>query len=339
MNLDEIQGAQRVAAFLLSLDTQEATRLIGTLAEDVVADVARAMVDLDPELSEPGRAEELRRELAVHANRPKTVRPCDTGELQDLLSAGLGPTKSAPVIEDVYERRVQERPFLELESASPAALAAVLGSESAAVCALVLAHVSPSLAAGVLQALDDEAALDVVRRMAFLKPPGFQVLREIAGTLTARLEAQGDGGGSGDGGARLKTIAELLNFSDAEMEKNVIEAIQEDDAEMADALREYMFTWEDIGTIDKRAMQKILGAVDTKTLSMALKGCSEPVEENVMSNLSQRVREMVKEERDLVGAVPLSEVIAARDEIMRSVRALIESGEFKPSRGGEELVE
>ena len=86
-------------------------------------------------------------------------------------------------------------------------------------------------------------------------------------------------------------------------------------------------------------MQKILGAVDTKTLSMALKGCSEPVEENVMSNLSQRVREMVKEERDLIGAVPLSDVITARDEIMRSVRALIESGEFKPSRGGEELVE
>jgi len=47
---------------------------------------------------------------------------------------------------------------------------------------------------------------------------------------------------------------------------------------------------------------------------------------------------MVREERELIGAVPLSEVLAGREEVMRGVRALIESGEFRPTRGGDDLV-
>ena len=85
-------------------------------------------------------------------------------------------------------------------------------------------------------------------------------------------------------------------------------------------------------------MQKILGTVDTKTLSVALKGCTPEVEENVLGNLSSRVREMVSEERELAGPVPMSEVKSARDEVLRNIRAMIEAGEFKPTRGGDELV-
>ena len=102
--------------------------------------------------------------------------------------------------------------------------------------------------------------------------------------------------------------------------------------------REQLFTWEDIGTLNRRAMTKILGTVDTKTLSVALKGCSQAVEQNILSNLSSRVRDMVIEERELAGAMPIADVKLARDEILKNIRALIESGEFRPSRGGDALV-
>ena len=86
-------------------------------------------------------------------------------------------------------------------------------------------------------------------------------------------------------------------------------------------------------------MQKILSAVDTRTLSLSLKGCSPEVEANIMANLSSRVRAMVLDEKDLAGLVPLSEVIEARNEIMLAVRGLMDSGEFNPARTGEEMVE
>jgi flagellar motor switch protein FliG len=86
-------------------------------------------------------------------------------------------------------------------------------------------------------------------------------------------------------------------------------------------------------------MTKILGTVDTKTLSVALKGCSRAVEQNILGNLSSRVRDMVAEERELAGPLPLADVKIAREEVLKSIRALIEAGEFRPNRGGDELVE
>ena len=79
--------------------------------------------------------------------------------------------------------------------------------------------------------------------------------------------------------------------------------------------------------------------MDTKTLSVALKGASPEVEKNVLDNLSSRVKEMVSEEREIAGPLPMSDVEAAREEIMLSIRALIEAGEFRPTRGSDALVE
>jgi len=95
---------------------------------------------------------------------------------------------------------------------------------------------------------------------------------------------------------------------------------------------------EALAELDKRAMQKVLASVDTKTLSISLKGSSARVEENIMANLSSRVREMVKDERDLAGAMSLKEVGLARGEVLKAVRGLMESGEFRPARAGDELV-
>ena len=62
------------------------------------------------------------------------------------------------------------------------------------------------------------------------------------------------------------------------------------------------------------------------------------VEDNIMANLSSRVKEMVLDERDLAGALPMTEVLQMRGEVMKAVRGLMESGEFRPARAGEDLV-
>ncbi|MEM7309983.1 MAG: FliG C-terminal domain-containing protein [Planctomycetota bacterium] len=339
MSDDNILGPQRVAAFLLSLDADTAKSVIGHLAPDVVEHVSRAMIELPDQLTEPGKADELHRELALSASGPKAVQACSEGELSSLLVGALGEEKAGEVLTAIRERQLLERPFLAVEQADPFAVGKLLTRESPAVAAVVIAHLTPSFSAAALPAFEDEQALEVIRLMASLTPPPFEVLLRIADRLADQLEESAGGPPPLDDAARLKTIAELLSNSAPEMEKSVIDAIQADNEDMANELRESLFNWEDIGTIDQRSMQKILGAVDTKTLAMSLKGSSKEVEENVMSNLSARVADMVKEEREMTGAVPMSEVLVSRDEVMRSVRALIDSGEFKPTRGGDDLVE
>jgi flagellar motor switch protein FliG len=333
-----IAGPQRVAAFLLSLEPEAAAPILKSLKEDVLAEVARAMVELDPRLSEPGAVERLYRDVALSLHGQKLVRSCDAGELGRILATSLGKAKGDAVLAEIQVRRLKERPFLALEEHAVHRIARVLQEESPAVAALVLAHLAPMQSAEILQLFEKEAATAVVKRMATLVPPGEPVLRTIAADLSERLESlakKGDEQGPLD---RLRSIASLLNSSAPELEKDVIEAIAADDSDMAGQLRDFMFTWEDIASVNKRAMQKILGTVDTKTLSIALKACTAEVEANILGSLSTRVRDMVNEERELAGPQPMPEVQNARGEIMNGIRALIESGEFRPSRGGENLV-
>lgn len=335
--LASIHGYQRVAAFLLSLEPTQASAILKGMAPDVVTRVAQAMIDLDPRLAQQGVVGELVRELARGLNGPRAVSAVDQEHLKKLLGEAFG-KQSDELMRQVQERRLASRPFLELERRTPGELARLLREESTAVAALVLAHLEPTQTALVLKLFPPDAALEVVNRMVQLAPPSPVLVRSIANDLAQRVAAAPLPAPGSDPAKRLQSVAQILNNSAPEMEKKVIEALAQSDEKLAGELREQLFTWEDIGTLNRRAMTKILGTVDTKTLSVALKGCSQAVEQNILGNLSSRVREMVLEERELAGPMALADVKLARDELLKNIRALIESGEFRPSRGGDALV-
>ena len=337
-DLGNIQGYQRVAAFLLSLEPPVASSLLKGMGADVAAKVAQAMVDLDPRLTAQGVVDDLVKELARGLNRPRQVAACDSDHLKKLLGEAFG-KQADELLRSIHEKRLANRPFLEVERHGPVEIARVLRDESAAVIALVLTHFEPGKTAQVLKNLPDGLALEAVQRMVALEPPAPALVRGVASDLAQRLASAPLPSAGSDPTRRLQSVAQILNNSAPEMEKKVMEALAQSDEKIANDLREQLFTWTDIGTLNRRAMTKILGTVDTKTLAVALKGCTAAVEQNILSNLSSRVRDMVIEERELAGPMSLPDVKAARDEILKNIRALIESGEFRPSRGGDELVE
>lgn len=332
-----LSGPHKVAAFLLSLEKEDGARVMRHLNPEVVPAVAAAMTELDPGLCTPDAIQELVDDLARTAFG-RGVRPQDDYELRDILESSFGAEEAERVISGIHARRRTEQPFAFIEHANPAVVARLLLEESAAVVAVVLSHISPSVSAEVLGAFDDARALEVVKRMTSISPPSTATLLDLAEDLTDRLTTAAAQPPPPDLQESLKSIAELLTFSGPDIEKAVLEGLEEQSEQLADQVREFMFTWEDLATIEKRAMQKILASVDTQTLSMSLKASSAAVEQSILGNLSERVREMVADERELIGAVPLSDVLVARNEIMTAVRGLMEAGEFSPARAGEDLV-
>lgn len=331
-------GRARVAAFLLSLGSEAAAAVLKHMREDVLAEVARAMLELDPKATSREAVESLYRKIALELNGRREVRPWTSDELSKALTSGLGKARADATLQEVHKKRRKERPFIAVESHPPSRIARALQQESPAVAALVLSNLPAQTAAEVLRDFPSEAAVEIVRRMTVLATPSESVIQAIAHEISESLDALALLSPERDRGKHLKSIADILNNAPPALEKGVFEKVSADDAPMAEQLREFMFTWEDIAGVNKRAMQKILGTVDTKTLSIALKGCTSAVEANIFGSLSSRVRDMVAEERELAGAQPMSEVQNARKEIMKAIRALIESGEFRPSRGGETLV-
>jgi flagellar motor switch protein FliG len=337
--IHEMTGAQRAAAFLLSLDKEAAANVIKHIDERVIVEIVEAMARLEAPMGAPETVRKLDKELIRSIRKPRGARIRSDDELKTMLEQTLGGAQAAKLFAKIQQRLLHERPFISLEKEPPENIAKVLGEESDVVASLVLAHLDPSLSADVLGLLPPERAVRLVRAMASLVPPGWDTLVMIAQDLMRRLVELAAAPSARDPQVQLKSIAEMLNYSRPEVEQSILEGIDNDDAEMAATLREFLFTWDDLADLDKRAMQKVLASIDLHTLSISLKGAHPAVEENVLANLSQRVRDMIREEREAAGAMPMVEVQAARAEVMRAVRGLMESGEFRPARAGDELVD
>jgi flagellar motor switch protein FliG len=74
------------------------------------------------------------------------------------------------------------------------------------------------------------------------------------------------------------------------------------------------------------ALKEMLGKVDRKTLTVALKGTSEQLKVHILQLMSQRGAEMLKEDMEALGPIKIKEVEAAQQQIIAVIRQLEADG-------------
>lgn len=335
-----ITGARRVAALLLELDQASAAALLKTLAPDVLPRVADAMNAIESEGPDAEVRTQIWRDLVREIGNARVEHPRarDEDELARFLESGVGKERATAVLAEMRERRRLERPFVAVESSAPEHIARALEPESTAVRALVLGNLPPKLSAAVMSLIDEEESLRVVRRLAKQGVTRRETLDLVAKKVAAEVERLAAEPKKPQAQDRMRSIADILNRADKELGRSVLAGLEESDKPVAEGIREMMFTWNDLAKLDRRAMQKVLSTVETGKLALALKGGPAEVEENVLANLSARVRDMVNEERELLGARPRAEVDAARADLMKGIRSLVEGGELSTQSSTEGLV-
>jgi len=136
----------------------------------------------------------------------------------------------------------------------------------------------------------------------------------------------------------VQSLVNILNQVDRTTEKNITEGLEREDMELADKVKESMFVFEDIITINDVEIQRILREVDNKELCMALKGTSEQVIETISRNLSKRAAATLKEDMEFLGPVRLMDVEKAQQKIVALIRRLDEAGEITIVRGGDDAL-
>src|SRR5208283_841756 len=117
--------------------------------------------------------------------------------------------------------------------------------------------------------------------------------------------------------AGFKGAADLLNQLEPIASKGILENIEKDDPKMALAIRNLMFTFEDL-----------LGQLDKKTLALALRGANEELKNLVFKSMSSRAVDMLKEDMEVLGAVRAKDVHAAQREIVDVARRLETEGKI-----------
>ena len=213
-----------------------------------------------------------------------------------------------------------------LRNTDPKQLAALLEKEHAQTIALVLAHLEPQHASPILSKLPSELQIDVVKRIAQLQNFSPDAAETISNVLNQKLKQGGSEKKAGP--ARPDTVPGLMNQLEPATSRAILEAIEKDNAELAGSIRNLMFTFEDLIGVPETALRDLLGAVDKKTLALALKGASDPVKEHIFKAMSSRAVEMLKEDMDVLGRVRGKDVAKAQQEVIAAARQLEAEGKI-----------
>jgi len=108
--------------------------------------------------------------------------------------------------------------------------------------------------------------------------------------------------------------------------QSVLASLEERNPDLGQAIRQKMFTFDDLTRLDASSLQRVLREVDLRDLALALKPASEAFKNALLSCISRRAAETVKEEMSYLGAVRMREVEAARLRIVGILRGLEAEG-------------
>ena len=144
--------------------------------------------------------------------------------------------------------------------------------------------------------------------------------------------------GAGAEVAGVQALVDILNGVDKATEDIIMETIEEEHGDMANEIREMMFVFEDLATVDDRGMREILKNVESKELVLALKTASEEMKNKILGNLSARAAEMLIEDLEVMGPVRLAEVENAQQMIVRVAKDLETQGTIVLGGKGKEDV-
>lgn len=243
---------------------------------------------------------------------------------QKILVNSLGQDQAKRMIERVVKSFQSSVAFSAFEKADPQQLSKFILSEHPQTIALILAHQKPTHAASLLNSLPEDLRVEVITRMASLDDISPEVISRIAKVIEARLKSLGVTTKESFGGVRA--VAELLNRIDRSVSQSVLEAIEAESPDLAVSIRNLMFTFDDLQSVEDTAIREIVQRADKKTLTVALKGASEEIRNRFFSNMSKRASEMIREEMEVLGAMRLRDVEKAQQEVVAIARKLEEEG-------------
>jgi flagellar motor switch protein FliG len=328
MTSPAVPGPREAAVVLVALGPERAAAILRSLGPQQARVLAAQVAALGPVAPNEVRASLT--QLARNLQSPSVLPAPGKKLAKDLLVRALGPDVGTALADELDV----PAPFAWLEDADPEAAARALASEPAGAVALALAHLNPRTAARLLTHLPEEGRGQVATRIAALGTVHPETVRHVDNALRGRVAGLLQIDVRRVDGPDL--LAGLLAKTSSNATKEVLQAVASADPELAAATRDRLFMFEDLCALEPRTLQVVLRAVDSKQLAVALRNLPEETVDYLMANLSERARESLVEEIDLLTTVRASEIEAARAVAVAAARQLEEEGTVVLAAGVDE---
>ena len=327
----ELTGRQKAAIFLVSLGSDVSSEIFKHLREDEIEQLTFEIARLDK--IEPEDRDRVLQEFQEMMMAQEFISNGGIDYARDVLERALGTQKAIDIVNRLTSS-LQVRPFDFIRRTDPSHLLNFIQGEHPQTIALILAYLDPQKAAQILAGLNHQVQADVARRIAQMDRTSPDVLREVERVLERKLSTLASEDFTSAGG--IDAIVEVLNNVDRGTEKIIIEALEEEDPELAEEIKKRMFVFEDIVLLDDRSIQKVLREVDTQDLAKALKGVDAEVQEKIFRNMSKRAASLLREDMDFMGPIRLRDVEESQQKIVNIIRKLEDAGDIIVARAGEE---
>jgi flagellar motor switch protein FliG len=335
VQVEDLSGAQKSAILIIGLGTDVASKILKELTEVEIEKITVELANLKDVA--PQLESDVVKQFSEVITAQQYINQGGVEYAKNLLESAVGHTKAVEILKRL-EGSLKTTGFARIKNIDPKQLINFIQHEHPQTIALILTQLAHNQAAQILSDLGPEVQAEVALRMATMEKISPEIIGELEGVLESQFEEVGTRDLSISGGT--KTVAEVLNLMETSTEKAILETIEAENPELAAEIKNLMFVFEDIILLDDRSVQRVLKDVETKDLAISLKAASDDVKEKIFKNVSERVASMIKEEIEFMGPMRLTDVEAAQQRVVETIRRLQDEGQIiVAGRGGkEELV-
>jgi flagellar motor switch protein FliG len=329
--LRELSNTEKAALTLLSLGKELASDVIRNLNEQEVKRISRAFMSV----SEVDRETQFAivSEFRTMLNAGKTMLVDGRDFAKDVIAEAFGDADGEGLLDYITGSKKEFISAI-IADVPEKILHAFIQAEHPQTVAFFLTKMNPDQAALVLQTMSEESQTDVLVRIAHLNNVKSDVIDEVREVLRATLRGVGLNDEEEIGGP--KAAADILNFVERTNEERILTEIDDQYPEVAEQIRNLMFTFEDVKKIDDRGVQTVLKEVPRDQLVLGLKTASPELKELLFRNVSQRAAQMIQEDLGAMGPVKLKDVEKAQQSIVDIVRRLEAEGKIFVGSGGDD---
>ncbi|MHB1545963.1 MAG: flagellar motor switch protein FliG [bacterium] len=318
----KFSGPEKAAIFLVSVGDDAASEIIKRLELMEIQKITKYMDQL-PTI-EKDDSENILKDFNSNFSKVGLVVKGDD-YVKNLIAKSLDPDKAKKILDNLHGP-IEEEGLQTIKWLDPHIIADFVKNEHPQTIALILGHLEPMSAAAVIGLLPSSIRSQVVFRLSKLErvPPG--VIKDLDEVLQEQLKSTGSTQSKLVGGVR--TVADILNNMDKSIEEPILADIEKLDKEEAEKIRELMFTFDDLASVDDKSMQLILREVSHDQIVLGLKTASDELRNKILANISKRAQEMVKDDLEAMGPKKLSEVEKVQHEILKVARRLEDEGKI-----------
>lgn len=329
----ELNGAEKSAIILLALGDEHGAEIWKRLDDIEIKQVSLAMSKLG------GITPNMLDNLIVDFVARLSSKGAVTGNFDSterLLLSFLPQERVNAIMEEIRGpagRNMWEK----LSNVQENVLANYLKNEYPQTVAVVLSKIKSDHAARVLSIMPEDFGLEVINRMLSMEAVQKEILEKVEQTL--RVEFMSNLSTTQRRDAH-EVMADIFNNFDRQTEARLLAALEEENRESAEKIKQLMFTFEDLSKLDATGVQALLQNVEKDALALALKGANETVRTLFFDNMSSRAAAMLQEDMETMGPVRLRDVDEAQGTMVNTAKDLAARGEIMISKGNgeDELV-